>query len=80
MDLHQGKAGRTAVLVGTVTNDIRFLDDAALKGLKVCSHGNACARRTRQQTNQTAPHNAHHPRGVLQPPSCRTRGWLVDMA
>jgi len=33
----KGKAGRTAVLVGTVTNDIRFLDDAALKGLKICA-------------------------------------------
>merc|ERR1711871_508291 len=33
----KGKDGKIAVVVGTITNDIRFLDDAALKGLKVCA-------------------------------------------
>merc|ERR1711934_1327405 len=29
--------GKTAVLVGAVTNDVRFMDDAKFKGLKVCA-------------------------------------------
>merc|ERR1712159_925233 len=33
----KGKDGKIAVVVGSITNDIRFLDDAALKGLKVCA-------------------------------------------
>merc|ERR1711990_398591 len=33
----KGKDGKIAVVVGSITNDIRFLDDAALKGIKVCA-------------------------------------------
>merc|ERR1711918_47287 len=33
----KGKEGKTAVLVGAVTNDVRFMDDAKFKGLKVCA-------------------------------------------
>merc|ERR1711871_446305 len=33
----KGKDGKIAVVVGAITNDVRFLDDAALKGITVCA-------------------------------------------
>eukprot|EP00294_Goniomonas_avonlea_P012316 CAMPEP_0114548308 /NCGR_PEP_ID=MMETSP0114-20121206/4914_1 /TAXON_ID=31324 /ORGANISM="Goniomonas sp, Strain m" /LENGTH=44 /DNA_ID= /DNA_START= /DNA_END= /DNA_ORIENTATION= len=33
----KGKEGKTAVIVGTVTNDVRFNFDNQLKGLTVCA-------------------------------------------
>merc|ERR1712167_405354 len=33
----KGKDGKIAVVVGAITNDVRFLDVAALKGITVCA-------------------------------------------
>merc|ERR1719164_216468 len=35
--LCQSRTNKSPIVVGAITNDVRFLDDAALKGIKVCA-------------------------------------------